>query len=359
MTAVGSEVHDPASERRRRAQLIRRTRLVVLALVVAYFFLPYDVRVWIPVWLPFLAAVALEVHFFLGGFLDGRRGYTPSTGRPDRGPQARDLAELGGDHWRDVRAIEHGGEQHFVPTAGLTEEQIHERLEAYLEDPEATLAGGDVWAEEVAPRPAATGLRDRHPVLMRLGEALAVLAIVGGILFYASRPHGWDAVSDANRTRAEAVFSREATAIAGHPVRVSCDTAGNEVGFVQEADGVAEVGGRQAYLVPSLCDALYQLAFKHRVRSFSQTARAIAVLGHEAWHLQGVSDEGLANCYGYQSGVQIGIGLGLAEGRARAMMRQQLATNASDYAGDSRYLVPPGCRNGGEHDLDKASAAFP
>ncbi len=186
-----------------------------------------------------------------------------------------------------------------------------------------------------------------------------MLAVVGGILFYASRPHGWDAVSTADRARAEALFSREASAIAGHPARVGCDSSGEHVGVVQEADGLAEVGGARAYLTPSLCDALYQLSAKHRVQSFPRTGRAIAVLAHEAWHLRGVGDEGLANCFAFQSGVQVGVHLGLSEDRARAMMRQQLATNATDSAGDARYLVPPGCRDGGEHDLHPSSSAFP
>jgi hypothetical protein len=51
--------------------------------------------------------------------------------------------------------------------------------------------------------------------------------------------------------------------------------------------------------------------------------------------------------------------LGLSESRARHMMREQLATNASDSRADSRYLVPPGCRNGGEYDLHPGSSRFP
>jgi len=35
---------------------------VVLALVVGYFFLPYDVQAYIPIWLPFFAALGLEVY---------------------------------------------------------------------------------------------------------------------------------------------------------------------------------------------------------------------------------------------------------------------------------------------------------
>ena len=282
----------------------------MLALVVGYFFLPYGVQAWIPVWLPFLAAVGLEAQFFLGG---SRTRAAPATAH-DGGPQPQDLAEWG---WEP--------------------EFEDEEFEAYYEAP----------SEE--PRRYV-----RH-----VAEALVALAIVGGILFLAARPRGWNAVSAANQERAEAVFSQAATKIAGHPAGVVCDTSGGHVGIVQEADGAAIVGGRTAYLVPSLCDELYQLRFKHRVRSFSRTGRAIAVLAHEAWHLNGVGNEGLANCFGFQSGVRVGVELGLSESRARAMMRQQLATNASDSGSNTAYLVPPGCRDGGEYDLDPGSSSFP
>jgi hypothetical protein len=128
---------------------------------------------------------------------------------------------------------------------------------------------------------------------------------------------------------------------------------------VQDADGAAQVGGRVAYLVPDLCDQLYQLKFKHRVPSFSHTGRAIAVLAHESWHLNGVANEGLANCFAFQSGVGVGVDLGLSESRARSMMREQLATNASDSGANTQYLVPPDCRNGGEYDLHPGSSRFP
>jgi hypothetical protein len=289
-------------------------RIVVVALVIGYFFLPYDVQAWIPVWLPFLAALGVEAQFFLGGYLAGSRAQAHAAPAAGRGPQARDIAELGWEpEWEDDE---------------------FESVYAYEFD-------------------------EGRPYLRHLAEAVVALAIVGGILFYAVRPHGWDAVSKANRARAEAVFSREATRIAGHPAAVVCDTSGQFVGVVQDADGAAPVGGRVAYIVPSLCNELYQVRFKHRVRSFSQAGRAIAVLAHESWHLNGVANEGLANCYAFQSGVRVGVDLGLSESRARSLMRGQLATNASDSAGDSRYLVPPGCRNGGEYDLHPGSDSFP
>src|SRR5215218_5671361 len=123
----------------RRARMFRRARVAVLALVVGYFFLPYDIQSSISPWLPFLAALALETHFFFGGYLKARRGSDTAEAR-DRGPQPHDLAELGGERWREARAVEHAGEEHLVPTEGLTEEEAEERVAAYLEDPEAVLA---------------------------------------------------------------------------------------------------------------------------------------------------------------------------------------------------------------------------
>jgi hypothetical protein len=312
-----------------RTRLYRRARLAVVALVVGYFFLPYGVRYWIPVWLPFAAALGLEVQFFLGGYLGRHR--REAAAAPHRGPQARDLSELG-----------------WPPEPEVGEDEDEEDGE---EDAEA------VDQPEAPVEPPAFAQRRSLP--RRLAETILTLAVVAGILYYAVRPHGWDAVSKANRTRAEAVFSREATAIAGHPATVVCDTSFEHVGIVQEADGAARVGGGVAWLLPSLCDTLYQVRFKHRVQSSPKAGRAIAVLAHEAWHLHGVANEGLANCFAFQSGVKLGVDLGLSESKARSLMREQLATNPSDSAGNPAYLVPPGCRDGGRYDLHPRVSRFP
>lgn len=327
MNVAGPELSDTL---RRRARVFRRARIAVLALVVGYFFLPYDWQAVIPVWLLFLGALGLEVEFFLGGYLQQRRGQ-PAASSPDRGPQARDLADLGGGHWQEE------DDEDEVPPLRLFPPDWYSVPQSEPAEPE--VARPSYW---------------RYVV-----EAVAAVAIVAGILFYAVRPHGWDAVSATDRARAQAVFSREATQIAGHPARIGCDTSGKYVGFVQDADGVAAVGGSQAYLTPSICDTLYQVAFKHRVPSFSGAGRAIAVLAHESWHLHGVSNEGLTNCYAFQSGVRLGVNLGLSESTARAMMREQLATNASDAAGKPQYLVPDGCHDGGPYDLSPTATAFP
>ena len=269
----------------------------------------------------------------------------------DAGPQPRDLADFGGESWREATTVEIGGERHFVPIEGLSEEEVQERVE----DVRPRSRGGARSAPAVCAAARARGLLDRRYLL----EALATLAIVGGLLYWASRPHGWSAVSAADQARAEAVYSREAAKIAGHPAQVRCDTSGDYVGFLQDADGLAYVGGKRAYLTPSICDTLYQLAFKHRTQSFPRTARAIAVLAHEAWHLQGVGDEGLANCYAFQSGVQLGVALGLSEATARVDDARAARDERVRRRATPAYLVPEGCRNGGSEDLNPGSNTFP
>jgi hypothetical protein len=118
----------------------------------------------------------------------------------------------------------------------------------------------------------------------------------------------------------------------------------------------AAVGGDLAFLTPERCLDLYRLAFKGEVRS-SQTARALAVLAHEAWHLRGVYDEGTTECYALQTGVEIGQRLGLAGDTARRMMHQQLVENAlrSRQAPTTAYRWT----TGGRLDLKPDFARFP
>jgi hypothetical protein len=288
-------------------------RIALLALLVLWFFSPPEWRYAVPLWLPFIVALGLELQFFITGL----RGDRPTADR-SRAPQARDLEEFG---WG-------------------ADELPDEEDDAF-------------WHSAPVER------RRRRRDVWSIAAPLAVLAVVGAAVIYVGAHRGWSSLSDTTQARTEQLLSREATKIAAHPARVTCDTSGRHVGAVQEADGEAEVGGMQAYLTPGICYTLYRLAEHGRVDSFSGTARAIAVLAHESWHLRGVADEGVANCYAFQSGVRIGKELGLSAGEAAAMMRQQLADNAVSAEGDTRYLVPSGCKNGGRYDLNPTSARFP
>jgi hypothetical protein len=297
----------------------RGLRVAGVAFLAAWF-LVEPLRDGIPAWIPFGVLLALEAAFVARAWRE-REAPRPGRGRP---PQQVDVDELGGEGWREPTLV---------------------RIE-----------GHDVWipAEVEEDEPAASPPRRRWSPL----EAFAVLAVAAVALLLLLRGGGWDDLSAQERARTEALLSREAGRIAGHPVRVGCDAQGRAVGIVQHADGIAEVGGTNALLTPEICFRLHRLA-EGDEGPFAQTARAIAVLAHEAWHLQGVADEGVANCYAFQSGVALGERLGLPESTAARMMRQQLAENAIQARAAPAYLVPAECRDGGELDLDPSSGRFP
>ena len=279
-------------------------RVALVVFVLAWIFGPYELRSAVPVWVAFLVALGLEINFFVGAL--GR----PPAPQPDRGPQEVDRERYGYLGWLD------------------DEDEV-------LED------RGSLWA----------------PV-SRFLAGLALIAALALVFWFVESRTGWDSLSVETRAEAQDRFSTEASRIAGKPVRIRCDESGAYVGAVQHADGVATVGGELAYLTPERCHDLYRLAFDGEVTS-SQTARALAVLAHEAWHLRGIDDEGTTECYALQSAVQLGERLGLSEDTARRMMQQQIVENTGRTGAGTEYVVPPDCRDGGTLDLDPRSDRFP
>ncbi|MGH3016263.1 MAG: hypothetical protein ACRDNN_15065, partial [Gaiellaceae bacterium] len=259
-------------------------RVALALFVVAWILGPYELRSAVPVWVAFLIALGLELNFFVGGLA---RAPAPV---PDRGPQ-----------------------------------EIDRELYGYVYDP----AEDDEAAEEdeEEPEEAYRERRELWPPVRRFLVGLGVIGALALVFWLVESRTGWDALEVNNRAEAVRLFSEEASRIAEKPVRIRCDESGEYVGAVQHSDGVAAVGGDLAYLTPERCLDLYRLAFEDEVRG-SQTGRALAVLGHETWHLRGVRDEGATECYGLQSGVELGRRLGLSEDTARQLMRQQLAENA-------------------------------
>ncbi|MBA2385405.1 MAG: hypothetical protein H0V68_12195 [Actinobacteria bacterium] len=329
------------------ATLARRVRIAAVVLLVVWF-LSARLQSVIPLWLPFLVYAGLELNFLVGGLRE--RGAGPRA--RGRAPQTTDVEELGGDDWLEPVLVEIEGEDVWLPAAGKTDEEVEELVEEARE----RLRRGEPAARDApVPRPRAPR---RHRLLARL-EGLAVVGVLALLLFVLVPDGGWSGLDEADREKTETLLSSEAARIAGHEARVRCDADGDAVGIVQHADGLAEVGGSNAYLTPELCHRLYRLAFENDEGAFSQTARAIAVLAHEAWHLHGESDEGVTNCYAFQSGVTLGQRLGLSESTAARMMRQQLADNATYGRSAREYLVPAECRNGGELDLAPESSRFP
>jgi hypothetical protein len=317
-------------------------RIGLAVFVLAWIFGPYALRSSVPVWLVFLIAVGLELHLFLGAL---RRA---PAHRPDRGPLVVDLERYGhAGESDDLLLVREEGKEVWIPYSG----ERGEELEALIAD-----AGERDEAQAPAVTPEERP-RARPPVRSLL-VGLGVIGALGLILWVVESNTGWDALDSDVRAEATARFSDEASRIAGKAVTIRCDESGDHVGFVQHADGAAVVGGDVAYLTPERCLDLYRLAFEGEVKS-SQTARAVAVLAHEAWHLRGEADEGTTECYALQSGVVLGRRLGLSADTARQMMQQQLAENAGRGLGSLEYIVPPDCRDGGRLDLNPDVARFP
>jgi len=292
-------------------------RIGLVAFVVAWILGPSELRDNVPILLVFAIAVGLELHFLVGALRD-----EPAP-VPDRRPQAVDTVRYG------------------FPEDEEDEDDELEREEDF-EEP--------LDDEEAAYR--------RASPLRRFAVGLALVAVLGALVWFAESRTGWRALSGETKAAAVARFSAEASAIAGKPVSVRCDEARDYVGAVQHADGVAVVGGDLAIVTPEICRDLYDLAFQRRNEG-SRTGRAIAVLAHEAWHLRGEGDEGTTECYALQSGVRLGERLGLSEGVARQLMRQQLTENALRGLDTLRYRLPAECRDAGRLDLHPNDTRFP
>jgi hypothetical protein len=320
-------------------------RIVLVAFVLAWIFGPYALRSAIPIWLVFLIAVGLEVHFFVRAL-----GSAPSR-RADRGPQDVDRERYGYTREpEELLLVREGAEELWIPYSGETAEE----LEALTEEARARRDEEQAEPPWVAPREE----RGRRPAVYRLLAGLGVIGALALVFWLVEGRTGWDSLSEESRAQAAERFSSEASRIAGKPVTIECDESGEHVGVVQHADGAAVVGGERGWLTPERCLDLYRLAFEGEVTS-SQTARAVAVLAHEGWHLRGVGDEGTTECYALQSGVELGQRLGLPEDTAEQMMRQQLAENLDGRGAVSEYLVPADCRDGGALDLDPGTSRFP
>jgi hypothetical protein len=320
-------------------------RIGLVLFVVVWIFGPAELRSTVPVWLPFLLALGLELQFFLGA---GRPGRAAPEAR-NRLPQAVDRERYGyPDEPDELLLVRDGADELWIPYAGESAEEVDELVA------EARTQADREASVRAAPVP---GDRRGLPV-RRLVTGVGVIVALLAVVWIAESRRGWNGVGADARVRTEARLSAEAARIAGHPVTVRCDDAGAFVGAVQHSDGLAEVGGELAFLAPERCFHLYRLVFDGDV-SFSQTARSVAVLAHEAWHLRGVRDEGTTECYALQSGVQLGRRLGLSESTARRMMRQQLVENQLRRGRTLEYRVPEECRGGGRLDLRPDVSSFP
>ena len=397
-------------------------RLALLLSFFLWLLVP-PLRHGVSMWVPFAALAGVEAHFFATGALarwgpalrargsdeaaapDAPAGEGAVGGEPALDPRARgdlmpawrlereayvvvddplagDLEDAGPDaaaggalpdawegrrglagtgwagSWAGRRAAAAGEAAALaLLVAWLAAGAVRDALPALLILAACSLAAGSfvarVWEEAGFPQ------RLRHPLAPWLRRA-AGLAALGVLVFLLVRPTGWDALPRAEQARAEAAFTRQASIVAGKPVHVACDAAGKRTGVINDADGLAEVGGTRAWLAPRICIRLHDLWAHGRRDSFDATSWAILVLAHESWHLRGSGNEGVTDCYGLQSGVGVGTRLGLPAAEAARMMRYRWERAESEFSlGRAQYMLPQGCAEGGRYDLDASSSRFP
>ena len=142
-----------------------------------------------------------------------------------------------------------------IPYSGETEEELRALVDQARKGPDD---------EELAPPTAETD-PEREGVRLpfrRLAAGLGLIAALALVFWFVESHTGWNGLDESTRAEAVARYSQEAARIAGKPVTIRCDEAGEYVGAVQHADGVAAVGGDLAYLTPERCLDLYRLAFE-------------------------------------------------------------------------------------------------
>jgi hypothetical protein len=292
-----------------RASVQAAVRAAALVFVVAWL-LSGDVRAWVPVWIPVGLLLAAEIEFVARGRREAPRGATP---RIPPGPEDADLGF--GELVEDEDGIR------FVP-------------------------------------PPARPERVRRWRGWLVGAGLA--AVVVFFALRSDRAATWGALPGDARARAEARFTAEAARIAGRPVRIRCDEGYAFTGAGSDTLGIAFPGSQLAYLDPTICRALYDLAFGGMRSGGERTADALVVLAHEAVHLGGERREGVTECLALQEAGPLAVRLGLGEATARRALQtaydQRLAERNVIRAA---YALPAGCRNGGSLDRRPGDERFP
>ena len=283
-------------------------RAAALVFVVAWLFSD-DLRAWIPVWLPIVVLLAAEVEFVLRG----------------RSEQPR----------RESRRVAPGPEDADLGFGELVEDEDGIR---FLPPPT---------------RPE----RRRRRLAWVVGGVLA--AIVVALAVRSDRAATWGALDEDVRTQAAARFTREASAIAGASVRIRCDDSYSFTGAGSDTLGVAFPRSGLAYLDPTVCRRLYDLAFHGRGND-ERTIDAVVVLAHEAVHLGGERREGVTECLALQAAGPLAVRLGLDENWARRLLDSAFERRLTERnVIRAAYALPSSCRNGGALDRRPADGRFP
>jgi hypothetical protein len=173
----------------------------------------------------------------------------------------------------------------------------------------------------------------------------------------------------------EARLGEVASAVAQRTVRVDCpgfwhrlvDVRGED-GSVQfdvagRPSGTTQLSGRTCDRLEDFSRARTKPAFDCLVpedrrckRDVVETARALATLAHESFHLAGVRDEAAAECYATQTVDFVAERLGATAEQGKLVATWAERTSAATHPAEYHSAE---CRAGGVLDLEPETAAWP
>ena len=178
---------------------------------------------------------------------------------------------------------------------------------------------------------------------------------------------GWSKHSD--RIREQDRLAVVASSLAGHRVGVRCPNIFKKLVNTSGEAGTVKFDERgrpenRTDLSPETCDALRR-ADKTDFSCLDtstcgyeefQVGWAIHTLAHEAFHLRGIAEEGMTECFAMQSTAEVAVHLGIPSERA-AQLQQWIWTRG--YPNEPEEYRAPGCGDGGPLDLHPASPVWP
>ena len=139
-----------------------------------------------------------------------------------------------------------------------------------------------------------------------------------------------------------------ASLVAERPVQVRCEEF--STGTVEEPGGIVQFSGDTpadfTRIRPDVCTAILRFVRAPNVPRLD-SAVALKVLAHESFHLRGIKDEAVAECYAMQEVPRVARALGGSEADAHEMAA---AVYALTYPGMPPQYRSSDCRPGGPLD---------
>ena len=178
---------------------------------------------------------------------------------------------------------------------------------------------------------------------------------------------GWSKHRD--RIREQDRLAVVASTIVGHKVGVHCPNVFKKLVDVSGEAGTVKFDdhgrpARHTDLAPETCDALRNVGsvdfscLDSATCGYKQfrVAWALHTLAHEAFHLRGISEEAVTECYAMQTTAAVAVALGIPSTRA-AQIQRWVWTKG--YPNEPEEYSTPSCRNGTRLDLHPGSSVWP